>query len=802
MAHGLTSREASERLAQYGPNTIAGQHKLPALVAFLSRFKNPLVIILILAATLSAFVGDIISFVIIIAIVTLSVILDFVNTYKSEKAAEELKNKVRVMSEVIRNGTQESVPLTELVPGDVVVLSAGKLIPADGKMIEGKDFYVNESSLNGESFPSAKQPQDPVYMGSSVTSGSAFMEVTATGKLTKFSHIAQALSGKEEQTEFDKEIQDFSYLIIRITFFLVVVIFAVNAIFKHDVLGALLFSLALAVGLTPELLPLIITLNLTKGSLAMAKKGVIVKQLSAIQNFGSMDVFCTDKTGTLTEDRIALVKYVNGVGEISDEVLLYAYLTSDFSSKLDNPLDRAIKGFRHLSTHPYKRLDEVPFTFERKRESVVVEHEGKLMITMGAPEEVLRIAAHYQSKPMAGALKQRVESEYETLSADGYRVLAIATKEVTKSTGFEAFDEVAMEFQGFIAFLDPAKKSVTATLQKMHEYGVAIKIISGDNALVNQKIASEIHLDVKGLLTGEQIEKLNDAELSSAVELTTIFARVNPEQKMRIIKTLKANGHVVGYMGDGINDAPSLRAADIGVSVNNAVDVAKDTADLILMHKSLHELVEGIIEGRKTFANTLKYLMMALSSNFGNMFSMAGASIFLPFLPMLATQILFNNLLYDASQFAIPVDNVDEDSIKQPHKLSMVSIKKFMWVFGPLSSLFDLTTFAVLLFGFRLTSHGFQTGWFLESILTQIFVVYIIRTKRIPFIQSWPSRALLISTLAFAALACLAVFSPLGIFFKFEVLRLSELAAIAIIVAAYLFSAQLVKVQFYRRVSF
>ncbi len=799
---GLSEQEAAQRLAKYGPNRFADQKRLPGMVAFLARFKNPLVITLLLAATLSAFLGDVVSFFIILAIITLSVVLDFVNTYRSEKAAEALKNRVKVLADVIRDGKELSVPLAHLVPGDIVRLSAGRLIPADGKVYQSKDLYVNESALNGESFPQIKPADAPLYMGSSVTSGSAYMELVTTGKDTKFAHIAQAI-GQETETEFDREIKQFSLLILRITFVLVVSIFAFNAFFKHDLLGSLLFSLALAVGLTPELLPLIITLNLTKGSLAMARHGVIVKQLSAIQNFGSMDVLCTDKTGTLTEDRITLVQYVDGLGHSSEDVLHYSYLVSAYTSGFESPLDRAVKEFRHLSTKGYAKLDEIPFTFERKRESVIVRHDHQpLLITEGAPEEVMPLctstAAGHQ---FATATKKQIHKEYELLSSQGYRVLAVATRTGVKPSGNEADQERDLVFQGFIAFLDPAKKSVSSTIEKIRAYGVEIKIISGDNDLVNRRIASEINLPTKGLMLGTEIDRLNDAELAEKVEQTTIFARVSPEQKLRIIHVLQHNGHVVGYMGDGINDAPALKAADTGISVNNAVDVAKGTADLILLHKSLDELIEGVIEGRRTFANTLKYLMMALSSNFGNMFSMAAASIFLPFLPMLATQILFNNLIYDTSQFALPQDNVDEEYVNQPHRLSISGIKKFMWVFGPLSSLFDFATFGALLFMFHLGERGFQAGWFLESILTQIFVVYIIRTRKLPFIQSRPSWTLVVSTLTMATLACVAVLSPFRGIFRFGALPPASLVFIAVIVIVYLAAAQIAKAAFYRRVS-
>lgn len=800
---GLTSHDAATRLQQYGPNQIVAEHRLPLIMSFLARFNNPLIIILLLAAIVSAFLGDILTFSIITAIVILSALIDFFTSYRSQQAAEDLKNRVRIVTTVIRDGHPTQVPLVNLVPGDIVLLNPGNIVPADGRAVDVKDLYVNEGALTGESFPQEKPADSPLYMGSSVTSGTGYIEVTQTGTYTKFSHIAAQLAGRQPITEFEREIRQFSRLIILVTGFLVLAIFAFNSLFRHDLFASLLFSLALAVGLTPSLLPLIITLNLTKGSLKMAHHGVIVKKLAAIQNFGSMDVLCTDKTGTLTEDKIALVKYVDSYGNTSDEVLQFAYLASVYSSSYENPLDRAVKDFKHLSTAGWRKQDVVPFTFERKRESVAVGHKNATtLISKGAPEAIFEICNKAaDGTPMDAKLRKQIHKEYDQLSSDGFRVLAIATKPLNKSKGIEAVDETGMDFHGFIAFLDPAKKSVTATLQKIEDYGVEIKIISGDNALVNQRIAAEINLPNKGMLTGDQIDKLNAAQLAQKVEQTTIFARVTPEQKLRIIQTLQANGRVVGYMGDGINDAPSLKAADTGISVNNAVDVAKDTADMILLHKSLGELIEGVVEGRRTFANTLKYLMMALSSNFGNMFSMAGASLLLPFLPMLAPQILLNNLLYDVSQIALPTDNVDESSIKRPHRLSISGIRKFMFVFGPLSSVFDFITFWVLISIFHLQASSFQAGWFLESMLTQTLVVYIIRTRKIPFLQSTPSKSLIISTLFAIVASVLFIVTPLAVFFRFGTIPLDSFVWIAAIVAVYLVLAQIVKTVFYKHIS-
>jgi Mg2+-importing ATPase len=803
MIKGLSFRDVKKLQRQYGLNILQEDHrKNKALLALLARFKNPLVIILLLAASLSLFFGDRASFFIIIAIVALSVGLDFLNTYRSERAAEALKDKVRVKAHVIREGSEHLVAVSELVPGDIVLLSAGKVIPADGVIIDGKDLSTNEAALTGESFPQGKLIDAEVFMGSGVISGLGMMRVTKTGSATQFAHIAKSLQSVHRVTEFETEIKEFSVLIIKITFCLVLFVMTINVLFHRDLLESILFSLALAVGLTPELLPLIITLNLTKGSLKMAKEGVIVKQLSAVQNFGSMDILCTDKTGTLTENKISLVKYVDGKNNDSEYVLKLGYLVSSFSTSLSNPLDVAVKAHKGVDITMYRKIDEIPFDFERKREAVVIHHTNdkrRFLVVEGAPEEVLKISKTYGSDKIhiTDQLRATIQDTYDKLSRDGFRVLAVASKEIEPEKRYEPTDEKDMSFYGFLAFLDPAKDSVSDTLERMRTMGISIKIITGDNIYVTEKIASDIGLPVEGSLNGDEIDKLSKRELETAVEKTTIFARVNPEQKMQIIQALQANGHIVGYMGDGINDAPSLRAADVSVSVNNAVDVAKDAADFILLRKNLHELINGVTEGRKTFANTMKYLRMSLSSNFGNMFSMAGASLFLPFLPMLATQILLNNLLYDTSQFAIPLDNVDDSEVLKPHTLNIKEIRKFMWSYGLLSSIFDFITFGILMLVFRADQAHFQAGWFIESIMTQIFVVYIIRTRLNPFKESKPSKPLIASTLLVITAALLVILLPIREIFRFGLLSPVQIGALVCVVAVYLCFAELIKCRFY-----
>jgi Mg2+-importing ATPase len=800
---GLTAAQAKAQLDKFGPNEIVQAKKLSVFLDFFTRFKNPLLIILLISAITVGILGDFMTAGIIIFIVLMSVTIDFVNTYKSKKAAEDLKKRVMITTAVMRDGKKQELSLSEVVPDDVVVLQPGDIIPADGVIKEAKDLFVDESQLTGESFPVEKENDAQVYMGSSVNTGKAFMVVTATGQNTKFSHIAESLIKREEPTEFDRGIQEFSVLIMKVTFVLVFSIFLINTLLKHSVFESFLFAVALAVGLTPELLPMIIALNLSKGSLSMAKRGVIVKKLSAIQNFGNMDILCTDKTGTLTEDRIEVVKYVDASGKDSESVFMAAYVNSLFSSGFKSPLDAAIKDFKTLDISTYSKVDEVPFDYVRRRDSVVVGVDGiHMLITKGAPEQVIEACMSYlEESPITPDLRATILNEYKILSEDGFRVLAVAKKTIPMTEKkYSKDDETGMTFLGFIAFLDPPKKSVTETLKMLEKYGVEIKILTGDNELVTQRVAKEINLSVKGILMGSDIEHLSDQELGAKAETATIFARVSPDQKERIIKALKTRNHVVGFLGDGINDAPPLRAADVGISVDNAVDVAKDTADLILLKKSLKDLIEGAAEGRRTFANTLKYMMMSLSSNFGNMFSMAGASAFLPFFPMTPPQILLNNLLYDSSQLSIPTDNVDKAYMLKPKKFKIRFIKLFMIIFGPISSVFDFLTFFVLLAVFHFHGGAFQTGWFLESIATQTFVVYIIRTRRVPFFQSRPSKALLATTIAAVGIAWAIVYAPINKMFGFVSLGFLPIISIIAITITYLVVIEIAKHWFYRKV--
>jgi Mg2+-importing ATPase len=809
-AKGLTQAQAVERLKLYGANEFSGKKKLRPFLIFFSKFRSPLLLLLIAAAIVSGILGSHIEATIILAIVFGSAFIDFFNTYKSAQAAEALQEKVTITAAVMRNGELKERNMREVVPGDIFTLEAGDLVPADAIVIEAHDLFLNEGVLTGESLPVEKEPAkaggNMVLLGTSVVSGKGLAVAVTTGDKTTVGSIADKLKKPDTPTEFDKDLKEFSFFIFRTTLFLVLAVLLLNIfVIRRDPLQIFLFAVAIAVGLTPELLPLIVTSNLAKGALAMSKNGVIVKKLAAIHNFGSVDVLCTDKTGTLTEDKITLIKYLDGFGKDSDDVLFLGNVSSMNLTGVRGVLDKAIENFKKIDVSEWKKVDEIPFDAERRLESVVVKKGTEtVLIAKGAPEEILKDATHYgalkNSKKLTPAVRAKINKEYESLSADGFRVLAIGIRAVPhRTTAYGKNDEKELSFAGFLAFLDPPKKDVKDTLQKMAEHNVAIKIITGDNFLVTKKIAEEIGLPVQNPLTGDDLAKMTAHELKHRVEATNIFARVNPEQKEMIIRALRDNGHVVAYMGDGVNDVLSIKMADVGISVNNAVDIAKETADIILLKKGLGEIIDGIIEGRKTFANTFKYLMMALSSNFGNMFSMPVASVFLPFLPMTAPQILFNNFLYDSSQLAIPFDNVDPDFLAHPKRFDIGFMKKFMYIFGPLSSLFDFATFGVLILVFHAAGATFQTGWFLESIATQTLVVNIIRSKMSFWKNGGPSKALIGSTFGAVAVAWGVAYSPLGTLFNFVRLGGSALGFIILIVLVYLLVVEIAKKPFYKK---
>jgi Mg2+-importing ATPase len=814
---GLTEEEASSRLEKYGSNALAERKKRTAVALFLSYFRSPLVVILIFAGAVSAILGDLLNAGIIFFVVGMSVLLGFYQESKAETAAAALRAKVRTTTMVSRDGKKREIPVADVVPGDVVFLSAGDIVPADGRLLASKDLFTDQSALTGESFPAEKHAQadtggepleraDCVFMGTSVVSGTGEAVMVRTGSATEYGQIARQLAGRPPDTEFDRGLRHFGYLIMQATFMLVVFVFFVNALFKHGVLESMLFAVALAVGLTPELLPMIVTINLSKGALSMSGKGVIVRRLSAIQNFGSMDVLCTDKTGTLTENVITLMQHINADGLEDEKVLLYAYLNSSFQTGLRSPLDDSVLRHSRIATGTYSKIDEIPFDFERKRVSVVVEHElDRFIVVKGAMDTVLRVCAYCERDGSAIDLTpeivSKVDANYVSLSKQGYRLLAVAYKRLREAKEeYRVTDENGMVFLGIVAFMDPPKQTAPESLQQLKRAGVELKILTGDNEYVTRSVCEKLGFEIKGLVTGEQIVHVDNVALARVVEETNVFARVTPAQKDRIMSVLRHNGHVVGFLGDGINDAASIRTADVGISVDNAVDVAKAAADIILLRKDLTVLVQGVVEGRRTLGNTMKYVMMGTSSNFGNMFSAAGASMFLPFLPMLPSQILLNNLLYDFSELAIPTDNVDTQYVLTPHRWDINFVREFMLIFGPISSLFDFLLFGSMLFIFHASPALFQTGWFLESLSTQTLVIFIIRTSS-TFYRSRPSRAITFSSLAVVVFAMILPFTPIAQLMGFVVPPAPFWLLLAAFVVAYLVVAEGLKRVFYRRLA-
>lgn len=815
-SNGLSQIAAQEALEQVGLNRIRPKEQVTALGLLLNQFKSPIVLILIFATILSAFLKDWADAIIILLIVLGSAMLSFFQEYNANNAAEKLRTQVSLKTEVLRDGKPASIPSEEIVPGDVVLLSAGSLIPADGLVLESKDFFVNQAVLTGETFPVEKQPgvvaeiaslperTNTVFMGTSVRSGSAKVLIVETGLNTAFGQIADRLTLRPPETEFERGIKHLGYLLAEVMLLLVLGIFAFNVFFQKPVLDSLLFSIALAVGLTPQLLPAIININLSKGSQAMAERGVIVRRLESIENFGSMDILCTDKTGTLTQGVVQLDGALDVDGNPSAQVLLYACLNASMQSGLPNPLDEAIvqKGARGMDE--YTKVDEIPYDFVRKRLSVVAARQTDsfcMMVTKGALENVVAVCSRTQTPGGGTTLSEsqqaQIQERFEAWSAQGYRVLGVAVKNVdVKEHPYSTKDETGMTFAGFLLFLDPPKEGVQKTIAALEKLGVKLKIITGDNHLVARHIGQIIGLGDFKVRSSRELDSMRDEALWHVVEETTIFSEVDPNQKERIILALKKRGHVVGYMGDGINDAPSLHSADVGISVENAVDVAKEAADLVLLKQDLNVLLEGIVQGRKTFANTLKYVFMATSANFGNMFSVAGASLFLPFLPMLPKQILLINFLTDLPEMTIASDNVDNVLLERPRRWNIKFIRRFMLVFGPLSSFFDFATFGVLLWLMKANETAFHTGWFIESVLSAGLVVFAVRT-RLPFIHSKPSRVMLGMTLAVIAITLALPYIPLAGVLGFTPLPFTYLLIILGIVALYFISAEFTKRWFY-----
>ncbi len=816
--NGLSSAEVAARRLRYGPNTLEERRRLSLSLKFLSRFRNPLVLILLAAAAISALTGDLASFIIISTIVLMSAVLDTVQEHRAEEAAEHLKVSVALKEQVLRDGQEVTVLGQDLVPGDVVLLSAGDLVPADGRLLEARDFFVNEALLTGESFPTEKHARDEgvdsaevanatnaAFMGSSVMNGSARLMVCGTGLATQLGEISSSLRRTPPPSALDLGTHKFGMLIVRFTEVLVLFVLLINLLFHRPWLESFLFAVALAVGLTPELLPMIVSVTLARGAIRMAKAQVIVKRLGAINDLGSMDVLCTDKTGTLTEAKIKLARQVTLSGAGSERVLDLAWLNSHFQAGLRNPLDAAILESGPPRGAGWGKIDEAPFDFQRRRVSVLVEREGhRLLITKGAPEDVIRCASRYEEPgkpellPLDDTARIRATKLFDGLSADGFRALGVAWREMEPDcAAATAADERDLVFSGFIVFFDPPKASAGAAIAALGIKGVGVKILTGDNEHVTQHVCSELGIPITGLLTGAEIEKLSDESLAARLEETNIFCRVTPVQKNRVILGLKHRGHVVGFLGDGINDAPSLHTSDVGISVDGAVDVAKDAADIILLQQDLGALDRGIIEGRRAFGNIMKFIMMAMSSNFGNMFSMAGATLILPFLPMLPVQILLNNLLYAVSEMPIPMDEVDSEITERPEHWDMQFIRNFMLVLGPVSSIFDFLTFGLLLLVFHANEALFQTGWFIESLATQVLVIFVLRTRRNP-LRSRPHPLLAATSIAVVVLAILLPFTPLGAWFGFVPPSTAFLIAIAGLTLSYLLLAQGAKWAFYR----
>ena len=825
---GLSQAEADSRLKQYGLNAIAREERQSALMRLLSNVKNPLVLLLTALGVLSFLTGDLRATTVIFVMVVLGVVLRFYQEMRADNAAEKLKAMVSNTATLVRDGKEAEVPLKMLVPGDIIRMAAGDMVPADVRVLSAKDLFLNQSALTGESLPVERKAdatsadvQNPLelpnicFLGSNVESGTATAVVIHTGDKTYFGSLAASIVGQRQLTSFDKGVNKFTWLMIGFIAVMVPAVFLINGLSKHDWLEAFLFAMAVAVGLTPEMLPMIVTVNLSNGALAMARKKVIVKRLNAIQNFGAMDVLCTDKTGTLTQGKIVLEKHLDAHGDPSEKVLQYGYLNSYHHTGLKNLLDEAILAHEELeerlkAKEQYRKIDEIPFDFVRRRMSVVVEDTTGLntLICKGAVEEVLGLCTRVEVKgeiievlPEHDAKRRQIADD---LNGQGFRVIALAYKQMPGATDEPTYavkDESDLILLGFLAFLDPPKDTAAEALKRLHNLNVDVKILTGDNEIITAYICKEVGMPVEHLLLGTQIEAMSEAELAGAASVTSVFARLAPAHKERIIHALQSKGHVLGFMGDGINDAPALKAADVGISVDSAVDIAKESSDIILLENSLLILEQGVLEGRRVFGNIVKYIKMAASSNFGNMFSVVGASAFLPFLPMRPIQVLTNNLLYDFSQTTIPTDKVDADWLTKPRKWEIGRILRFILFIGPISSLFDYLTFFMMLYVFNCWHNPalFQTGWFVESLFTQTLIIHVIRTNKIPFLQSWASWPLILSSVIIVAVGAGLTVSPLAGALGFVPLPPLYWLLLAIILVCYVVLTQLVKTWFYRR---
>lgn len=828
---GLTAAEADALRVQYGLNEVEHEQPLPWWVHLWHCYKNPFNLLLTLLAVISWLTEDMKAATVIFSMVVLSTLLRFWQEAKSNKAADALKAMVSNTATVLRrdDGKRIELPIKQLVPGDLIVLSAGDMIPADCRVLSAKDLFVSQAAMTGESMPVEKfalqqdaQTRNPLdlenilFMGTNVVSGAATAVILTTGNSTYFGALAQRVTATDRATtSFQHGVNKVSWLLIRFMFVMAPLVLFINGFTKGDWTEALLFALSIAVGLTPEMLPMIVTSTLAKGAVFLSRKKVIVKRLDAIQNFGAMDVLCTDKTGTLTQDKIFLARHVDVWGEESDDVLEMAYLNSYYQTGLKNLLDVAV--LDHVEVHrelkvgtAFQKVDEIPFDFNRRRMSVVVAEQGlpHLLICKGAVEEILSVCNSVRhgdtNEALTEELLARIRQVTAAFNEEGLRVVAVAARPMTAGRDtYSLADENDLTLIGYVAFLDPPKESTAPALKALKAHGVAVKVLTGDNELVTAKICREVGLEQQGLLMGNDIEAMNDAELATAVETTNVFAKLTPAHKERIVRLLKANGHVVGFMGDGINDAPALRTADIGISVDSAVDIAKEAADIILLEKSLMILEEGVLEGRRTFANMLKYIKMTASSNFGNVFSVLVASAFIPFLPMLPMHLLVQNLLYDISQIAIPFDNVDADMLAKPQRWQPGDVGRFMLFFGPISSIFDITTFALMWYVFDANTPDhqtlFQSGWFVVGLLTQTLIVHMIRTPKIPFLQSRAALPLMVMTGVIMAVGIFLPMGPLAHYFKLQALPSLYFVFLPVILLAYMGLTQAVKGYYIRK---
>jgi Mg2+-importing ATPase len=815
-ASGLSQNEAERRLEEFGPNDALASRRRPLWLQILDRFANPLVLILLFASGLSAWTGQTASFMIIVVIIFLSVALDVTQQVRAENTVDALRRSVGLRATVFRDGQELEIPVDRLVPGDVVRLIAGDVVPADCRLLTSHDLFVNQALLTGESYPVEKRAGDlgeadeeitgasnTIFMGTSVISGLVTALVIRTGRKTELGGLAGGLSAQKPPDAFDLGIRSFGFLMLRFTIFLVLFVLAANVIFQRPWLDSLLFALALAVGLTPELLPMVVTVTLSKGARRLADRRVIVKRLAAIHDLGAMDVLCTDKTGTLTESRIQLVNHVNAHGADCRRVLELAQLNSAFESGMKSPLDDAILAHEAIKAESWSKIDEVPFDFERRRISVLVDDGTmRLLVVKGAPEDIIALSTHVEDEygviqPIDEESRRRLVTNFEQLGSEGYRVLAVASRALPPHhTDAIVDDETDLTFSGFLAFVDPPKSDAARSIEALEATGIEVKILTGDNEQITEHICASIGVSIKGLLTGRELEALSEDALRAKLPSVNIFCRVTPQQKERILLALKRSGHTVGFLGDGINDASALHAADVGISVDTGADVAKEAADMVLLEHDLDILHEGVLEGRRTVENVTKYILMGSSSNLGNMFSMAGAALFLPFLPMLPTQVLLNNLLYDLSEVGVPFDNVDQEALQRPAKWDLKFIERFMLVLGPVSSLFDFLTFYALITLFGASEAIFQTGWFIESLATQSLVIFVIRTRRRPW-QSRPHPVLMTLSIGVVLVGILIPLTPIGSWFGFVVPPPLFFVFLALAVVAYLTLTELVKRQFY-----